>query len=107
MSELASKEEESARIDRFATASFVAALGPLAWLLVYFLPPVAITLAILGAILAPIFGEVGKRRINRSAGRLRGRALARAGIALGVVELAIYVLGPLLLIYNFSRLGAP
>jgi len=45
-----------------------------------------------GAILAVIFGFIGRHDIYRSEGRLTGKGLATAGIALGIVMLALTVL---------------
>lgn len=97
MSQPVAQVGKKGEIERFAIASFVAALGQLAWFLAYFVPTLAITIAPLGPSLAVIFGLVGRRRINRSGGRLRGRALARIGMVLGFLELVFYLLALLLL----------
>ena len=45
-----------------------------------------------GAILALVFGYMGKRQIDESDGRQQGRGLAIAGIILGWIGLALVVL---------------
>ena len=56
-------------------------------------------MAALGPILALIFGYQARKRIKWSGDRVRGRALARAGIALGFAELGVYLLFFLLILY--------
>ena len=93
------------RIDRFATASLASGLSTLvSWLFVFLVPGVSI-LAALGPILALILGYQARKRIKRSGDRVRGRALARAGIALGFAELGVYLLFFLLILY-YLKSGA-
>jgi uncharacterized membrane protein len=80
------------RTDRLAIVSFAATLSPLAWSFVYFLPPVAIAVAVFGPVLALILGYQARRRIKLSQGLLRNRALLRAALILGWIEIALYVL---------------
>jgi len=100
MSQPAAQVGKRGEIERFAIASFVAALSQLAWFLAYYVPTLAITIAALGPSLAVIFGLVGRRRINRSGGLLRGRALARTGMVLGFLELVFYLLAFLLIYFT-------
>jgi hypothetical protein len=60
------------RTERLAMASFAATLSPLAWSFVYFLPPVAIAVAVSGPVLALILGYQARRTIKLSQGGLRG-----------------------------------
>lgn len=93
------------RIDSFATASLAAGLSTLvSWLFVFLVPGVSI-LAALGPILAVIFGYQARKRIKLSSHRVRGRALARAGLALGFAELGVYLLFFLLILF-YLRSGA-
>ena len=92
-------------IDRFATASLAAGLSTLvSWLFVFLVPGISI-LAALGPILALIFGYQARKRIKLSGHRVRGRALARAGIALGFAELGVYLLLFLFILY-YLQTGA-
>jgi hypothetical protein len=85
--------------ERLVIASFAAALSPLAWSFVYFLPPVAIAVAVSGPVLALILGYEARRRIKLSQGGLRGRALLRAALILGWIEIALYVLAAAFVIF--------
>lgn len=90
------------RIDPLAKASFVAALSPFAWLFVYYLPPVAIAIALSGPVLALIFGYRARRRINLSDELVRGRGLMRAALILGWIEVVLYALAAAFLLYLFT-----
>jgi ABC-type sugar transport system permease subunit len=85
------------RTERLVIASF--ALSPLAWSFVYFLPPVAIAVAVSGPVLALILGYQARRRIKLSQGGLRGRALLRAALILGWIEIALCVLAAAFVIF--------
>jgi len=87
------------RTDRLAIASFAAALSPFAWSFVYFLPPPAIAVAVSGPVLALILGYQARRRIKLSQGGLRGRALMRAALILGWIEIALYLLAAAFLLF--------
>lgn len=89
------------RIDPLAKASFAAALSPFAWLFVYFLPPVAIAIALSGPVLALILGYRARRRITMSEERLRGRGLTRAALILGWIEVVLYASAAAFLLYLF------
>jgi 4-hydroxybenzoate polyprenyltransferase len=78
------------RIDPLAKASFAAALSPFAWLFVYYLPPIAIVIALSGPVLALIFGYRARRRITISDELVRGRGLMRAALILGWIEVVLY-----------------
>lgn len=93
------KDVGHGRTDRLVIASFAAALSPLAWSFVYFLPPVAIAVAVFGPFLALIVGYQARRRIKLSQGGLRGRALLRAALILGWIEIALYVLAAAFLLF--------
>jgi hypothetical protein len=104
-------KERSGRTDGFAIASVVAGLIPIVTFpIVMFVPFVAtlpfpggprnpgnanvrvlFTLGLISPILALIFGLVARGRSVRSEGNVRGRGLYRAGIVLGVAELALLV----------------
>ena len=71
---------------------------------VFLVPGISI-LAALGPILALTFGYQARKRIKLSGRRIRGRALARAGIALGFAELGVYLLF-FLFILHYLRMGA-
>jgi hypothetical protein len=90
------------RIDSFAKASFAAALSPFAWLFVYYLPPVAVAIAMSGPFLALIFGYRARRRVNQSDDLLRGRALIRAALILGWIEVVLYALAGAFLVFLFT-----
>ena len=58
------------------------------------------------AVLAIVFGVKARRTIARSAGRLKGKGLALAGMILGIVGLARYtVIVPLLILFQWLRMG--
>lgn len=87
------------RIDRGAAASFVAACSALIVALPagsgeFGLVVPAITASALATVLALLWGSRAKARIERSRGFLRGRALATAGIVLGWIEVAAWILFP-------------
>ena len=89
------------RIDRGAAASLVAACSALIVALPagsgkFGLVVPAITASALATILALVLGSRAKARIERSRGFLRGRALATAGIVLGWIEVAAWILSPLI-----------
>jgi hypothetical protein len=88
---MGNRDEGDGRTERLAITSFAAALSPLAWVFVYFLPPVAIAVAVSGPVFALILGYQARRRIRLSQGGLRGRALLRAALILGWIEIALYV----------------
>jgi ABC-type sugar transport system permease subunit len=90
------------RIDPLAKASFAAALSPFAWLFVYYLPPVAIAVALSGPVLALIFGYRARRSINVSNKLVRGRGLMRAALILGWIEVVLYALAAVFLLYLFT-----
>ena len=90
------------RIDSLAKASFAAALSPLAWLFVYYLPPVALVIALSGPVLALIFGYRARRRITLSDGLVRGRGLMRAALILGWIEVVLYTSAAAFLLYLFT-----
>jgi hypothetical protein len=52
MSQPVAQVGKKGEIERFTVASFVAALGQLAWFLAYFVPTLAITIAALGPSIA-------------------------------------------------------
>ena len=86
------------RIDRGAAASLVVACSAL----VVAIPVgsgeiglvVPITASALATVLALVLGSRAKARIERSRGFLRGRALATAGIVLGCIEIAAWIMSP-------------
>ena len=87
------------RIDRGAAASLVAACSALIVALPagsgkFGLVVPAITASALATILALVLGSRAKARIERSRGFYRGRALATAGIVLGWIEVAAWILSP-------------
>jgi len=87
------------RIDRGAAASLVAACCALIPALPagsdeFGLVVPAITASALATVLALVLGSRAKARIERSRGFLRGRALATAGIVLGWIEVAAWILSP-------------
>lgn len=89
------------RIDRGAAASLVAACSALIVALPagsgeFGLVVPAITASALATVLALVLGSRAKARIERSRGFLRGRALATAGIVLGWIEVAAWILFPLI-----------
>jgi hypothetical protein len=87
------------RIDRGAAASLVAACSALIVALPagsFGLVVPAITASALATVLALVLGSRAKARIERSRGFLRGRALATAGIVLGWIEVAAWILSPLI-----------
>lgn len=90
------------RIDPLATVSFAAALSPFAWLFVYYLPPVAIAIAVSGPFFALIFGYRARRRINLSDDMVRGRALMQAALILGWIEVVLYALAAAFLLFLFT-----
>jgi hypothetical protein len=90
------------RIDPLAKASLGAALCPFAWLFVYYLPPIAIAIALSGPVLALVFGYRARRRINLSDELVRGRGLLRAALILGWIEVGIYALAAAFLLYLFT-----
>lgn len=90
------------RIDPLAKASFVAALSLFAWLFVYYLPPVAIAIALSGPVLALIFGYRARRRIILSDELVRGRGLVRAALILGWIEVVLYASAAAFLLYLFT-----
>jgi len=49
-------------------------------------------LPIIGAVLAVVFGFLARGQIKRSAGSLRGKGMGKAGIVLGIVNLAILII---------------
>ena len=69
-----------------ATASLV--FGILGWIL----------LPLLGNVLAVIFGHMAQSEINKSEGQLGGKGSATAGLVLGYLGLAGWVLGILVLL---------
>ena len=89
------------QIDPLAKASFAAALSPFAWLFVYFLPPVAIAIALCGPVLALIFGYRARRRITMSEEMVRGHGLMRAALILGWIEVVLYAAAAAFLLYPF------
>jgi|SRR4029453_18221581 hypothetical protein len=90
------------RIDPLAKASFAAALSPFAWLFVYYLPPVAIAIALAGPVLALIFGYRASRRITLSDELVRGRGLVRAALILGWIEVVLYASAAAFFLYLFT-----
>jgi 4-hydroxybenzoate polyprenyltransferase len=90
------------RIDPLAKASFAAALCPIAWLFVYYQPPVAIAIALSGPVLALIFGYRARRRITMSEELVRGRGLIRAALILGWIEVVLYASAAAFLLYLFT-----
>ena len=87
------------RIDRGAAASLVAACSALIVALPagsgeFGLLVPAITASALATVLALVLGFRAKARIERSQGFLRGRVLATAGIVLGWIEVAAWILSP-------------
>jgi hypothetical protein len=87
------------RIDRGAAASLVAACSALIVALPagsgeFGLVVPAITASALATVLALVLGSRARARIARSRGFLRGRALATAGIVLGWIEVAAWILSP-------------
>ena len=87
------------RIDPLAKASFAAALSPFAWLFVYYLPPVAMAIALSGPVLALIFGYRTRRRFTLSDELTRGRRLMRAALILGWIEVVLYASAAAFILY--------
>ncbi len=77
-----------------AVASLVA--GILAWVM----------LPVLGPIVAVITGHMARAEIRRSQGRITGDGLAIGGLVLGYLQLAMVLLGILLLFLFFGGLAA-
>jgi hypothetical protein len=92
----------ASKIDPLAIASFAAALSPVAWLFVYYLPPVAIVVALSGPVLALIFGYRARRSINLSEKPVRGRGLMRVALILGWIEVVLYSSAAAFLLYLFA-----
>jgi hypothetical protein len=90
---------KTGRIDPLAKASFAAALSPFAWLFVYYLPTIAIAIALSGPVLALIFGYRARRRINLSDELVPGRGLMRVGLILGWIEVVLYASAAAFLLY--------
>jgi len=87
------------KIDRGAAASLVAACSALIVALPagsgeFGLVVSAIPASAVATVLALVLGSRAKERIARSRGFLRGRALATAGIVLGLIEVAAWILSP-------------
>jgi hypothetical protein len=67
---------------------------------------VATSVIVIGIVLGPIaavLGYLSYRRIDSSAGRLRGRGLALAGLVLGVAGLAASLLLPVVLLFGATQ----
>ncbi|KRG63883.1 membrane protein [Stenotrophomonas humi] len=77
----------------YAVISLVA--GILGWTLLPFL----------GSICAIIFGHMGRGEIRRSDGQMEGDGLAIAGLILGWLSVAMWVIGILLFIVFFGGLA--
>jgi hypothetical protein len=70
-----------ARVSGWAVASLV--MGILGWTCLFFV----------GGVLAIIFGAVAKHEIKKSSGTIGGNGLATAGLVLGIIVVAIVVIG--------------
>ena len=80
----------------WAIASLIA--GVLAWLGVFGL----------GGLAAVISGHIAKKEIRNSAGRLTGDGLATAGLVLGYINLALFLVGICFFVLMMvGAIGAP
>jgi hypothetical protein len=116
-------KERSGRTDGFAIASLVAGLIPIvSFPIVMYVPFVAtlpfpggprnsgdanvrifFTLGLVSPILALILGLIARVRSERSEGNVRGRGLYRAGIVIGLAELAFLVVVFVAMVMAFTQ----
>jgi uncharacterized protein DUF4190 len=88
-------EGERSHLDGPAVVAFV--MGVLS---------VATSVIVVGIVLGPIaaiLGYLSYRRIDSSAGRLRGRGLALAGLVLGIAGLAASLILPIVLLFGATQ----
>ena len=88
-------EGERSHLDGTAVVAFV--MGVLS---------VATSVIVIGIVLGPIaaiLGYLSYRRIDSSAGMLRGRGLALAGLVLGIAGLAASLLLPIALLFGATQ----
>lgn len=81
---------EAPRTSGLAIVSLATGIG--AWFII----------PLLGAIVAVVTGYLALQEIRQSRGRLTGSGLATAGIALGAVQLALILLGAIIIAVIFS-----
>ena|ERR1700688_3522039 len=80
--------------------------GPAVVALVVGVLSIATSVIVVGIVLGPIaaiLGYLSYRRIDSSAGRLRGRGLALAGLVLGIAGLAASFLLPAVLLFGATQ----
>lgn len=80
--------------------------GPAVVAFVMGLLSIATSVIVVGIVLGPIaaiLGYLSYRRIDSSAGGLRGRGLAVAGLVLGIAGLAASLLLPAVLLYGATQ----
>lgn|SRR5487761_698681 len=82
--------------------------GPAVVALVMGVLSIATSVIVVGIVLGPIaaiLGYVSYRRIDSSAGRLRGRGLALVGLVLGIAGLVASFVVPGVLLYGATQTG--
>ena len=80
--------------------------GPAVVALVLGVLSIATSVIVVGIVLGPIaaiLGYLSYRRIDSSAGKLRGRGLALAGLVLGIAGLAASFLLPAVLLFGATQ----